>query len=88
MMENNSLNQQSFEVVVRDAEGKIKTTRYVKPFGPLRFEFVPNEFYLKLINSGRLQPNTWKVPFLFGSWTASKEHSHVSNDSPSSTGNS
>lgn len=72
MLEQSTLTE-SFGAVVFDSNGKVKDTRYVKAFGPVRFEFLPNALYLKLINSGRIQPNTWKVPFLFGYWKAYKE---------------
>lgn len=66
----------SLGVVVTGPDGLIKDLRFVKSLFGVRFEFVPNERYLSLINSGRLQPNTWKVPFLFGAWTASKDNPH------------
>lgn len=62
-----------FAAVVTGPDGKVKTTRFVKPLWGYRFEFLPNQFYISLINKGTIQPNTWKIPFLFGKWTANKE---------------
>jgi len=56
------------ELVVRDAEGRVKTTRYVKPHSWGYTEFLSNKFYIKLINKGFIEPNTKKVPFLFGNY--------------------
>lgn len=72
MLNRTSLTE-SFGAVVFDSAGKVKDTRFVKAHFGVRFEFIPNRFYLTLINSGRIQPNTWKVPFLFGTWKAYKE---------------
>jgi hypothetical protein len=71
MLESTSM-ADSLGLVVRDSNGRIKTTRYIKPHAWGDTEFIPNKFYLSLINSGHIQPNTWKIPFLFGSWTVKK----------------
>jgi hypothetical protein len=59
----------SVEMVVTDHNGKIKNVRVIKGGK----EFVPNNFYLKLINSGHIKPTEWKIPLLFGIWKAVKE---------------
>jgi hypothetical protein len=63
----------SLSMVVTRADGTIKDTRFVKQRFGYKWEFLPNQTYLSLINQGRIQPNTWKVPFLFGTWKATKE---------------
>jgi hypothetical protein len=71
MLENSQL-ADSLSVVVRSGNGQVKDTRYIRPVMGKQFEFIPNSFYLKQINAGRIEPNTWKVPFLFGKWAAKK----------------
>lgn len=58
----------SFGAVVTGPDGRVKTTRFVKHLWGHQFEFLPNQFYISLINKGAIQPNTWKIPFLFGRW--------------------
>jgi hypothetical protein len=71
-MLDNMATMDSFAMLVIGSDGRIKNARFVTSrFGG--WEFIPNALYLSLINSGRIQPNTWKVPFLFGSWKTSKE---------------
>ena len=72
MLENSNL-ADSLSLFVTSGDGIIKNTRFVKALLGFRWEFVPNNLCLKLINQGHIKPNTWKVPFLFGRWTASKE---------------
>jgi hypothetical protein len=75
MMENLS-RVDSLAVVVTGADGKIKNTRFTKTILGLSVEFKPKKLYISLINSGRIVPNTWKIPFLFGSWSVYKGHNN------------
>lgn len=60
---------ESFGLVVRDKNGRIKNTRFIKH----GWEFVPNKIYLKCVNAGLWEPNSFMVPFVLGSWKRIKK---------------
>jgi len=64
------------EIVVRDSQGRIKTTRYKSG----RLEFIPNELYISLINKEFISPNKWKIPFLFGRYRLDKKETSNGNN--------
>jgi len=75
MQESSSL-RGTLALVVTGADGQVKETRFSKPlFGDFNIEFLPNKRYISLINQGRIEPHTWKIPFLFGKWSVSKGNS-------------
>ena len=59
----------SLAVVARRADGSIKDARFLHSFAGKVWQFKPNRLYLKLVNSGDLAPDTWKIPFIFGNWS-------------------
>ena len=59
----------SLAVVARDKNGRVKDARFVRPFAGKIWQFHPNRLYLRLVNDGDIQPDTFKIPFIFGSWS-------------------
>lgn len=60
------LTEHSLEVVVRDAQGRIKDSRFVKQFGEASYEFIPNQRYLNKLNNSK---HPWRIHLYHGKWT-------------------
>jgi predicted 3-demethylubiquinone-9 3-methyltransferase (glyoxalase superfamily) len=59
----------SLAVVARDCNGRIKDLRFVTSKFGKTWQFIPNNLYKRLVNSGDIAPLEFKIPFIFGSWS-------------------